>query len=250
MKAKKSLGQHFLNNTHVLKKIVEAADVKPGDTVIEVGPGMGTLTDELLAAGAHVIAVEKDRDLIAPLQEKYKNNKNIEILEADILKFDLKRYALQATRYTVLGNIPYYLTSHLIRTVLETWPQPKVIVFTVQKEVAKRMTAKPPHMNMLAVLVQCYCDVKMVGVIKRGNFRPIPKVDSAIVKLSPSDSPLSIRGRAERVVNIAAQGFKHPRKKLSNNLPKELLERAGIDPDRRAETLSVDEWKSLTDSVI
>lgn len=242
MRPKKSLGQHFLANKHILQKIVVAANIKPRDTVLEVGPGTGTLTDELLAVGAHVIAIEKDSALVKLLQEKYRNNKNIEIIESDILDWKPRRSGRGpdfTSGFKIVGNIPYYLTSHLLRTVLETWPPFELAMLMVQKEVAQRMTAKPPDMNMLAVLVQCYCTAKIISIVKRGNFTPVPKVDSAIVKLTPlSTTHYSL-------LPLAAHGFKHPRKKLANNLPKELLERAGIDPTRRAETLTIDEWQKL-----
>src|SRR3989344_6361879 len=231
---KKSLGQHFLINPRIHEKIVEAAEIKAKDTVVEIGPGSGLLTDHLLATGAHVIAIEKDSEFVSQLREKYRNNKNIEIVESDVL-----RYTLHVTPYKLVGNIPYYLTSHLIRVVLQEWPQPKLIVFTVQKEVAKRMTAKPPKMNMLAVLVQCYADAKIISIVKKGNFRPIPKVDSAIVKLVHSDQWIV---DSEKILKVASVAFKNPRKMLKNNIPEELVRKAGIDPSRRAETLTIQEW--------
>ncbi len=237
MRQKKSLGQHFLTNPKIHEHIVEAAEIKPGEMVVEIGPGSGLLTDHLLAAGARVIAVEKDTEFVKNLREKYKN-KNIEIIEADVLNFKLLNFKL--SNYKLVGNLPYYLTSHLLRIILQEWPQPKCIVFMVQKEVAKRMTAKPPRMNMLAVLVQSYAEPKIIKIVKAGNFSPPPKVDSAIVKLVPlSTTHYSL-------LPLAAQGFAHPRKKLANNLPIELLENAGIDPNRRAETLTLDEWKKLS----
>ena len=234
---KKSLGQHFLTDHSAHETIVAAAEIVPGDLVLEIGPGSGLLTDHLLNTGARVIAVEKDREFARQLKEKYKDNKNIEIIEHDVLSYKLK-----AINYKLVGNIPYYLTSHLIRTVLQEWPQPKLIVLMVQKEVAKRMTAHPPEMSMLAVLVQLYTTPTIIKIVKAGSFHPRPKVDSAIVRLTPSEKR---QAKSEKLLEIAAQGFKHPRKKLGNNLPKELLEASRIDPNRRAETLTIDEWKSL-----
>ena len=246
---KKSLGQHFLTNPKIHEAIVEAAEIKPGDFVVEVGPGSGLLTDHLLAAGTKILAIEKDRDFVVQLREKYRDNPQIEITYADILTFD-PSFAIRHSNFVIVGNIPYYLTSHLLRKILQEWPTPRTIVFMIQKEVARRMTAKPPNMNMLAVLVQYYSVPSIIKIVKAGNFRPIPKVNSAIVKLTPSrPPPWGEVPQAEGVLDVASRGFKNPRKKLSNNLPKELIEQAGIDPNRRAETLTVDEWKTLAGMV-
>lgn len=244
-KPHKRLGQHFLINTGVLDKIVAAVDIQPDETVIEVGPGRGQLTDALLAAGAHVVAIEKDRTLAASLKEKYAGNSGIEIIEGDILKFDPTRYTLQATRYKLVGNIPYYLTSHLFRIVLQEWPTPERVVFMIQREVADRMVAKPPHMNMLAVLVQSHAAPERIMRVSKGSFSPPPKVESAVVRLVPKSRQLS--AISYKLLAVASQGFKHPRKKLANNLPLELLEQAGIDPARRAETLTIAEWQKLAE---
>ncbi len=239
MPMKKSLGQHFLTDPSAHKTIVATAEIAPGDLVLEIGPGSGLLTDHLLDAGAQVIAVEKDNALAAKLKEKYLG-KSIEIINDDILRYSSR--AIKLYSYKVVGNIPYYLTGRLIRTILQEWPQPKLIVLMVQKEVAKRITAKPPEMNMLAVLVQYYTAPTIIKIVKAGSFYPRPKVDSAIIKLVPT---LHATRDALHILKIAAQGFSHPRKKLGSNLPKDILEAAGIDPNRRAETLTLEEWKSL-----
>ena len=247
MKAKKSLGQNFLHNTAILQKMVLAAEITPEDLVLEIGPGTGTLTDEILKTGARIIAVEKDDTFAENLKTKY-IGKNIEIVHEDILTFQ-PSLVIRHSNFVIVGNIPYYLTGHLLRLMLTTWPPFKVAVLMVQKEVAKRMIAKPPEMNMLAVLTQCYTKAELVQIVKRGNFVPVPKVDSAIVKLTPSQPPP--RGEVKvGVLELAAKGFQHPRKKLANNLPKELLEQAGIEGNRRAETISLDEWKKISQTVV
>src|SRR3989344_5827810 len=150
---KKSLGQNFLINQGILDKIVSAAELCPDDTVLEIGPGTGNLTKPLSEKAGRVIAIEKDRRLIEDLKEKFKNS-NIEIIEGDILKLDIRKLfencklKIENYDYKVVGNIPYYITSNLLKTIFEKWPKPKLIVLTVQKEVAKRIIAKPPDMNL------------------------------------------------------------------------------------------------------
>jgi 16S rRNA (adenine1518-N6/adenine1519-N6)-dimethyltransferase len=231
------MGQHFLTAPGVLDDIVKSANIEPSDNVVEIGAGKGALTDALIATGAHVIAIEKDPKLAEFLRLRYAG-KNIEIIEADVLS-----YKLQDISYKLVGNLPYYLTSHLLRIVLQTWPRPELMVFMVQKEVAQRMMAKPPHMNMLAVLVQCYTKPELIRYVKRGSFVPPPKVDSAVVKLTP------LTTTHYSLLDLASKGFKHPRKKLSNNIDPFLLECAKIDPSRRAETLTIEEWQALASVV-
>ena len=244
MRLNKTLGQHFLTNPKINELIAKTAQIKAGDVVVEIGPGTGLLTDYLLEAGARVIAVEKSREFVARLREKYRGQ-NIEIIEDDVLNWKIENsLKIENLKFKIIGNIPYYLTSHLFRVVLQEWPRPELIVFMIQKEVARRMIAKPPHMNMLAVLVQCYATPEIVKIVKAGNFTPAPKVDSAIIKLTPRGLASWSSSASRSILELAARGFKHPRKKLSNNLPEEMLERAGIDPNRRAETLSLDEWKN------
>ena len=240
---KKSLGQHFLTNVDILDRIVKAAEITANDTVVEVGPGRGSLTNLLIKTGAKIITVEKDTELALALREKYASQKNIEIIEEDILKFEPTSFTLSALCFTLIGNIPYYLTSHLLRIVLTQWPAPKTIVFMIQKEVAQRIVARPPNMNMLALLVQLYGTPKIISIVKRGSFTPAPKVDSAILAIS------KIKSQKSKVLEIAARGFAHPRKMIGSNLPKDLLIQARIDPARRPGTLTVDEWKRICDII-
>lgn len=227
--AKKSLGQNFLVNEGVLDRIIQAAAITPGDTVLEIGPGTGALTERLVAAGAHVVAVEKDHRLIEPLREKFSD---ITIIEADILDFNPTDYSLLATGYKVVANIPYYLTSHLIRLMLESWPSPSLAVLMVQEEVAHRMMAVPPDMNLLALSVQLYAEPEIIMKVSRGSFRPMPTIDSAVVKLTPIPCD---QKENERILSLAKGFFAHKRKQMN----------IGPRPTARPQELSIDQWRAL-----
>ncbi|MDP3954129.1 MAG: 16S rRNA (adenine(1518)-N(6)/adenine(1519)-N(6))-dimethyltransferase RsmA [bacterium] len=254
-KPKKSLGQNFLVAESAYKKIISALELRPDETVIEVGPGLGTLTEHLAKSKASVIAVEKDDVLSEFLKNKFSNQKNVTIINSDILS-----YKLSAISYKLVGNIPYYLTSHLIRTVLENWPTPNSIVLMLQKEVAQRIVAKPPHMSLLAVSVQYYAEAKIISYVKKESFWPAPKVDSAIVRLAPHTRTDWDRPGTDLFFKVVKAGFSAKRKQLGNNLSASLkiskteaenkLNSADIDPQRRAETLTVEEWLGLTERFI
>ncbi len=250
---KKSLGQNFLINTGILDKIITAAELKKDDMVIEIGPGAGNLTKKLSERVNHVIAVEKDSRLISFLREKFANS-NVEIVEGDILHIgaDISRSPASG-KYKVIGNIPYYITSHILRAIFEQWHKPKLVVFMVQKEVAQRIVAKPPKMNLLALSVQFYAEPKIVGYIFRGSFRPMPNVDSAIIKLTILNRPLTTN--SEMFFELIKAGFSEKRKKLINNLAKNFgmmkedllkkFEGVNIKHDIRAENLSLNQWLEL-----
>jgi 16S rRNA (adenine1518-N6/adenine1519-N6)-dimethyltransferase len=240
VKPKKLFGQNFLINPKIYEKIIETAEIQEGEKVLEVGAGTGVLTRYLIDAGADVIAVEKDRDLIKRLEN---NAPEAEIILGDILKTDIDIEG----EYKIVANIPYYLTSRLIKTIFEKWPKPKLVVLMVQHEIAKRITAKPPDMSMLSLSVQYYAEPKIIAKVRKGSFWPMPEVDSAILKIVP---------RADASPNkdlftLAKKAFSGKRKKLGNTLKphKEILEKAGIDPNRRPETLTPREWLKLADSL-
>jgi 16S rRNA (adenine1518-N6/adenine1519-N6)-dimethyltransferase len=241
--AKKSLGQNWLVNTGVLDRIIAAARIEPHDTVLEVGPGKGALTERLAVTGAHVIAVEKDRRLIETLREIFSARSNVEIIEADILEFEPGTHNLDQGAYKLVANIPYYLTSHLIRLVLEQWPAPKLAVLMVQREVARRIMAQPPDMNLLALSVQSYAKPSLVMNVSRGSFRPIPDVDSAVIILEPL--PNVDRPPVESMLALAKQAFSQKRKQLGSTFPPEVLRSAGIDPKTRPQELSPGDWERL-----
>ncbi len=259
---KKSLGQNFLINQGILDKIVQAVEVGPEDIIIEVGPGTGNLTEKLAKGAGQVIAIEKDSRLIELLKEKFKGS-NVEIIEGDALKVDIgnllptsisKAYGSRVN-YKVVGNIPYYITSSLLRTIFEKWPKPRLIVLTVQKEVAKRIVAKPPEMNLLALSVQFYSEPKIIGYISRGSFRPMPKVDSAIIRLTTNDRQPATE-ESQRFFKVAKAGFSGKRKQLVNNLSKnfgiiredllKIFEKSGLKHNVRAENLSLNQWLILS----
>ena len=281
---KKSLGQNFLINPHVIDKIIAVAEIGQNDIVIEVGPGLGNLTQRLADKAKEVIAVEKDSRLIPILKKEFKYCHKIRIIEEDVLRLKLPEARLledilHKFRYKIVANIPYYITSSFIRTVFEKWPRPELIVLTIQKEVAQRIMAKPPHMNLLALSVQYYSEPEIVGYISRNNFRPVPKVDSAIIKLTSrilgaisevepqrfprsqtsGISPRSLASGKLEPFSLIRIGFSEKRKQLAGVLSKKLkiskneigeaLKKIGVPPNARAENLSLDQWILLRDTL-
>jgi len=254
----KSLGQNFLIDQNILEKIIEASSIKKTETILEVGPGLGTLTQELAKNASRVIAVEKDSTMCEILKETLANYKNIEVINANILQTP----GVCKENYKVVANIPYYLTSPLIRLFLEAETPPEYMVLMVQKEVAQRITAKPPEMSLLAVSVQFYADAKIEFYVSKNCFWPTPKVDSAVIKITPKKDrlPMSIQPiQPELFFKIVKAGFSAPRKQLTGNLSKSLklnkqevlawLLKNKIDPKQRAETLSIKDWINLSNSI-
>jgi len=251
-RAKKSFGQNFLVDRSVVKKIVAAAEIIPGETVLEIGPGTGILTQALVDADARVIAVEADRDLIGPLRDTF--GSQITLIEGDILSLPATSYKLPAS-YKLIANIPYNITSEILFRFLTQEPRPSKMVLMVQREVADRIAAKPPDMSLLSVVCQLYADVKKVANVPKGAFRPSPKVDSAVISLVLQPTPYS--RQPESVIKLAKAGFSHRRKQLHGNLAsariasspvvKEALARLGLPPTARAENLRVQDWVLLHD---
>jgi 16S rRNA (adenine1518-N6/adenine1519-N6)-dimethyltransferase len=255
IQAKKSLGQNFLINQGVVERIIKAGELTSNDKIIEVGPGKGVLTQALADRAGSVIAIEKDHRLIEELGTTVGARANVSIVEGDVLEW--KPVDLKAGEYKIIANIPYYITSHFIRTALEDWPRPLLIILMVQKEVAKRIVAQPPHSNLLALSVQMYAKPEIVMNVSRGSFRPVPNVDSAILKLTPYPTADSA-GDNERVFRIIRAGFHAPRKQLINNLlslsiPRTNIEHVltsvGIAPNARPENLTLDQWKHLANAL-
>lgn len=264
---KKSLGQNFLINEGVIAKIIKTAELTDKDTVLEVGPGTGNLTRALVATGARVIAVEKDHRTIEDLNAEF-SAAQIEIIEGDILEFNPSEHNLIEGEYKVVANLPYYITSHFIRTVFERWPQPSSMILMVQKEVAKRIMTpvrmtqsggKPLNTNLLALSVQYYAVPEIVTYVSRGSFRPMPEVDSAVIKLTPrTEYPLTAE-KEELFFSIIKSAFGGKRKQLINTLPTiigknkqgtaELLTQIGLSPQTRPETVDMALWLILVNSL-
>ena len=276
IRPKKGLGQNFLVDPAHRARIVAAAELTRDDTVLEIGPGPGVLTELIAEQAGRVIAVELDDRLIPLLRNRFANQPHVSIVHADILKVDVGALMLEAgswkleageqqqpatsnqfpvSSYKVIANLPYYLTSAVIRQLLESAPPPERLVLTVQREVAERMVAAPPEMSLLALGVQYYCTGQIVEKIPAGAFYPVPKVDSAVVRLDRRPEPAAPGVTSEAFFRVAKAGFSQPRKQLRNSLAAGLriapaaaeawLTAAGIDPQRRAETLTLAEWGAL-----
>jgi len=290
LKPKKSLGQNFLKDANVVQKIIEAANLKKDDVVLEVGPGTGALTKELVKHAGKVVAVELDDRLIGTLQDKFKGQENIEIVHNDILKINLsellknhisvipaeagiqKSWSNQNERldsrlrgndkvyYKLIANIPYYITSLIIRHFLENEVAPKEMIVMVQKEVAERIVAMSGKMSILAVSVQYYAKAEYLFDVPRNFFDPAPEVDSAVIKISRNKKQ-ETRNKEEvkKFFQIVKAGFSARRKTLANNLAnsfhkdkkeiENILEKQGFSKTVRAQELSVEEWMGLAKEI-
>ncbi|MGQ9626577.1 MAG: 16S rRNA (adenine(1518)-N(6)/adenine(1519)-N(6))-dimethyltransferase RsmA [Anaerolineae bacterium] len=252
---RKKLGQNFLLAEGILRKILAAAEVGPEDTVLEVGAGPGTLTRLLAERAGRVVAIELDSGLAKVLAHTLRAYHNVEIVEGDILALEPARLVAPAATYKVVANLPYYITSAALRHLLEAEIRPRLMVVTVQYEVAQRLLARPGEMSLLAVSVQFYGRPKLVARVPAGAFYPRPEVDSAIVRIDLHPAlPLAV-GDLVRFFTLVRAGFAQKRKQLRNSLAAGLalpalemeaaLRQAGIDPKRRPQSLSLEEWKRL-----
>jgi len=254
----KGLGQSFLQDPLALEKIVSAAEIQPTDTVLEIGPGLGSLTRYLAVSAREVIAVELDPNLLPPLKAVLSPYQNVRFVHGDILELSLK-YLIAEKNYLVVANIPYYITSAVIRHLLEGEAKPRRIVLTIQKEVAQRICALPGDMSLLALSVQVYGKPRIVARIPAGAFFPAPKVDSAVLSVDIYPTPLIKPELLDTFFQLIKAGFSQKRKTLRNSLSSglhispaetaDLLTRANIDPQRRAETLSIEEWEHLCEKM-
>jgi 16S rRNA (adenine1518-N6/adenine1519-N6)-dimethyltransferase len=268
-KPKKQLGQNFLKNPEIAKKIVSAAEIDKSDTIIEVGPGTGILTEELIKTEASVFAIEKDYDLIAKLQKRYNNVKNLKVVHQDVLWFDIEEFSTRLNSdksYKVVANIPYSITSPLIRKFLENANTPKLMVIMVQKEVAERICAKPGDRSrgLLTLIVEYYADAQILFDVKRTEFYPAPTVDSAAIKITIKPNKPHRVGEdqleTKMFFKVVKAGFSSKRKQIHNSLGATLrlekdtvisiLNKSHINPSARAEDLSLNEWQELARNAI
>ncbi len=259
LRAHKGLGQNFLQDAEALDKIVSAAEIQRTDTVLEIGPGLGSLTRYLAVSAKEVVAVELDENLLPPLKAVLAPYQNVRLIHGDILKLSPNDLITERD-YIVVANIPYYITSAVIRHLLENEPKPRRVVLTVQKEVAQRICAQPGDLSLLALSVQIYGKPRLVAHIPAEAFFPAPKVDSAVLCVDIYASPLIKEELLESFFKLIKAGFSQKRKTLRNSLSSglhisptdaaDLLTRADIDPQRRAETLSIEEWERLSSSIV
>lgn len=252
----KGLGQNFLQASVALEKIVSAAEIQRTDTVLEIGPGLGSLTRYLAASAKEVVAVELDQHLLPPLQTILAAYSNVRLVHGDILELSPSNL-VRDHNYIVVANIPYYITSAVIRHLLESPSKPRRIVLTVQKEVAQRICEGPGDMSLLALSVQVYGKPRIAAHIPAGAFVPSPNVDSAVLVIEIYSEPRIPRELLDTFFRLIKAGFSQKRKTLRNALSSGLsipasdaadtLTRADIDPMRRAETLSIEEWQRLSE---
>jgi len=254
-RAKKGLGQHFLIDRSVLDRIISAAELVSSDTVIEIGPGLGILTEELLKKAGKVIAIEVDSKLASSLEKKLSKSPRLTVLNADVLQLDPRELLESQRNYKVVANLPYYIAAPILRHFLEASLKPSLMVVMVQKEVGQSIAAAPGDMSILGISVQLYGKPTIVDYVPAQSFYPQPKVDSAIVRIDVYPKPAVDVADIEGFFEIVKAGFSAPRKQIRNSLALglqltsaevvELLEQAGITPQRRPETLSLEEWANL-----
>src|SRR5215216_1987276 len=260
----KGLGQNFLQDPFALEKIVAAAEIQPTDTILEIGPGLGSLTRYLAASAKEVIAVELDQHLLPPLKAILAPYSNVRFIHGDILKLDPDEL-IEEKDYIVAANIPYYITSAVIRHLLAQSPKgengskPRRIVLTIQKEVAQRICETPGDMSLLALSVQIYGKPQIAAHIPAGAFVPSPNVDSSVLTIEIYPNPLIPNELLDTFFRLIKAGFSQKRKTLRNSLSAglsisathatELLNSVGIDPMRRAETLSIEDWQRLCEKI-
>ncbi|HRY62776.1 MAG TPA: 16S rRNA (adenine(1518)-N(6)/adenine(1519)-N(6))-dimethyltransferase RsmA [Candidatus Paceibacterota bacterium] len=257
MKPKKSLGQNFLTSTAALAKIIETADLRSGDAVLEIGPGKGALTEELLKTGAKVLAVEKDNELVFFLNEKFKKevaSKQLTLINGDILEINFEEKSFIKKDYKIIANIPYYITGQIIRKFLTGKQKPTKMVLLVQKEVAERIVAKNGKESILSLSVKAYGEPKYIIKVSRGSFFPVPKVNSAVLCIENIKEAFK-NGEEKRFFEILHAGFGQKRKMILGNISdifggkesaKKALNKCGIDPKKRSEDIDLSGWKCLS----
>ncbi|HEU5114775.1 MAG TPA: 16S rRNA (adenine(1518)-N(6)/adenine(1519)-N(6))-dimethyltransferase RsmA [Candidatus Paceibacterota bacterium] len=261
IRAKKSLGQNFLISPRIVGAIVDAANLKKGELAIEIGPGKGVLTKALLDAGARVKAIEKDDRLIPVLAESFRDDisrKNLELIHGDILETNIESLATGPESYKVIANIPYYVTGAIVRNFLSAKEKPSEMILMVQKEVADRVIARDGKESILSLSVKVYAKPELIMNVSRGNFFPIPNVDSAVIRLADIHNPFANKKSEENFFEIVRAGFAQKRKKLSSNLSsvreKETVAAAfkklGMGENTRAEDVPLESWILLSEALL
>lgn len=255
LRARKSLGQNFLVDDDVRDSIIIAAELSISDTIIEVGPGLGVLTEELIKKAGNVIAIEKDDQLYIKLRDKFNKYHNFQIVNSDILELNLDDLVKNNHDYKVVANIPYYITSPILHLFIQAQFKPSLMVVMMQREVAEAVTASQGKMSYISVSMQVYSRPEVICRVPASSFYPRPKVDSAIVKFNMLPEPAVSVDEITQFLKVVQCCFAAPRKQLRNSLAlglkldtpvaKEILDSAGIDYQRRAETLSLREWQAL-----
>jgi len=252
--AKKKLGQNFLVDENALDQIIEAADLYDGDHVVEVGPGTGFLTEKLIQDAGQVTSIELDPDMVGLLQSQFGFTENLKIIHEDILKFPVEDLKLKSHDYKVVANIPYYITSPLIRHFLQAKQPPKLMILLVQKEVAEKICSLRGR-SFITMETAVFGSAQYVATVPADSFYPAPKVDSAILKITVYPEPLVPLDQLKDFLRLIKFGYSQKRKKLSNSLGaglhkkppeiRDLLHQADIDPSVRAEDLEMEQWRRM-----
>lgn len=257
MRPKKSLGQNFLISPRIVDMIVGTAEIKKGDVILEIGPGKGMLTDALLQAGVNVIAIEKDEMLVKHLEDRFIREvdaEKLKIITGDVLEVSEKEIEKNVgKKYKIVANIPYYITGAILEKFLESEYPPEACVLMVQKEVAERIIARDKKESILSISVKIFGTPKIAMRVARGNFFPIPNVDSAVLVIENIKNPFGSIEKKKEFFKIVKAGFAHKRKKVLGNFPEEKIEKLkkifqemSISENMRAEDLTLEQWFALS----
>ena len=252
---KKRYGQNFLHNKRIIYRIVNEANISPGDSILEIGPGRGHLTEALASKKAKVVAIEADKDLIDGPLQRFNDIENVRIIQADAAKFPIGQIYTISRSYKLVANLPFNVGSHILRNLICSENRPSVAVVMLQKEVARNVAAPSGRMGLLSVIIQTYSKAKVVFSVPPSAFTPAPKVSAAVLLLETYEQPLVDGRQYRQFFEFTAAGFSSPRKQIHNSLStglsvssttsKNLLKDCGIDYSRRPGTLSVREWIEL-----